>query len=197
MKRFGLDFDNTIACYDTAFHAVAAAQGLLSPAPVLSKRDVKQIVVRGHGEDAWTRLQGFVYGPEIQQARPFPGVLAFLSEVTSQGGEVAVISHKTRYPVIGEAWDLHSFAQRWLLEQGFFETGLKAENVFFETTRDGKLARICQLGCQVFVDDLPEVLLEPGFPENTERWLFHPEALSGPWRQFGTWGVAINWLKTA
>lgn len=194
MPVLGIDFDNTIACYDQAFHSVAAVQALVPASPPLSKREVKRAICATHGEDSWTQLQGLVYGPEIGRATPFPGFQAFTLEAISKGWTLAIISHKTRNPVLGPAWDLHACAAQWLEDQGLFEAGLDRAMVFFEATREAKLARVAALKCRVFVDDLPEVLSEPGFPEGVERWLFYPHELSGPWRRFENWHTAANWL---
>lgn len=194
MAVIGIDFDNTIACYDRAFHSVAAAQGLVASSPVLSKRELKQYLCQFHGEECWTRLQGQVYGPEIRQATPFPGVLDFVNRAIARGWTLAVISHKTRQPVLGEAWDLHAFAYKWLKDHGFLQAGLSSDKVFFEETRAAKLARIAQCNCDIFIDDLPEVMLEANFPTQVERWLFYPQTISGPWRQFEHWHMAAQWL---
>lgn len=195
MAILGIDFDNTIACYDQTFHSVAANQGLVARFPTLNKREVKRSVCRDHGEESWTRLQGLVYGPEIGRATPFPGFVTFAKEAISRNWTLAVISHKTRHPVLGQSWDLHACATRWLEKQGLFEAGLERANVFFETTREAKLARVSELECRIFIDDLPEVLNEPSFPGGVESWLFYPHELSGPWRRFDHWHVATAWLS--
>jgi hypothetical protein len=195
MAVLGIDFDNTIACYDQAFHAVAAAQSLVPAWPPLTKREVKQAVCETHGENSWTQLQGLVYGPEIGRATLFPGFQAFALKAVSKGWTLAVVSHKTRHPVLGPAWDLHACAAQWLEDQCIFEAGLDRAKVFFETTRAAKLARVAALECRVFVDDLPEVFSEASFPEGVERWLFYPHELPGPWRRFEHWPTATAWLS--
>ena len=47
--------------------------------------------------------------------------------------------------------------------------------MFFELTGDAKVARVTGLGCQMFVDDLPEILARPGFPVGMRRVLFDPD----------------------
>lgn len=193
VRRIGLDFDNTIACYDTAFCEVAIAQGLIAEGSDLSKSQVKNQLHLADEARKWTQLQGLVYGPEIHRAKPFPGVGEFITGARSKGWEVVVVSHKTPVPVIGERWDLHSAAMNWLSEQGFFDLGLDRENVYFEPTRETKIRRLTNLACQIFVDDLPEVFLEETFPANVERWLHgHQE---GPWRRFQDWTLALTWLS--
>jgi hypothetical protein len=88
-----------------------------------------------------------------------------------------IISHKTRFPFRGPAADLHRAAWDWFSHHQFFHPspiGLLPHGVYFEETKEGKLARIGSLGCTHFVDDLPEFLLEPGFPVHVERILFDP-----------------------
>jgi len=55
--------------------------------------------------------------------------------------------------------------------------GLPRANVFFELTKEAKLARIASSGVSHFVDDLPEFLAAPGFPGGVQRILFDPNNL--------------------
>jgi hypothetical protein len=50
---------------------------------------------------------------------------------------------------------------------------LAAENVWLELTKQEKIQRIAKLGCDGFIDDLPEFLSEPAFPK-IQRLLFDP-----------------------
>ena len=45
-------------------------------------------------------------------------------------------------------------------------------DAFFEITKENKISRIFQLNCDVFIDDLPEILTMPGFPDKTHKILF-------------------------
>ena len=160
MKILGVDFDNTLACYDSAFFEVALSLGLAPAGAVLTKQQVKAHL-HGQGRyDDWTRLQGLVYGPDVGRAHPFPHALATLQQLRRAGWRVYIVSHKTRYPVIGERHDLHRAAAQWLLDNGFSEV----DGTFFEETRAAKIRRIADLGCQAFVDDLPEVFADEHFP---------------------------------
>ena len=47
--------------------------------------------------------------------------------------------------------------------------------VFFELTKEEKVARAAGLRCEIFIDDLPEILTMPGFPDGMLRILFDPE----------------------
>ena len=172
-----MDFDNTIVCYDQLFHRVAVEQGLIPPEVPASKGQVRDYLRRCGQEDAWTRLQGYVYGARMQEAPPFPGVLEFFTRCKQRGVTVCIISHKTRYPYLGPKYDLHQAAREWLESHGFFDPtriGLSQDQAYFEVTKQAKLARIARVGCTHFIDDLPEFLAEPEFPAGVERILYDP-----------------------
>jgi hypothetical protein len=175
--RIGLDFDNTIVCYDPLFHQVALEADLIPPGLPVDKVAVRDHLRRSNKEDLWTEMQGHVYGARMAEAAMFPGVLAFLRWAKAAGCALFIISHKTRHPFHGPRHDLHQAARAWV-EQRLIENGaslIPPEHVFFELTKEEKLKRIAACGCDAFVDDLPEILLATGFPDGTDRLLFDPE----------------------
>ena len=178
--HFGIDFDNTIVCYDALFHRVCVEKGLIPPEIPVNKSDVRNYLRRIGNEDAWTEMQGYVYGARMSEAAPYPGVLEFFAACCKAGKPVSIISHKTRRPFLGPQYALHQAARDWLELQGFFDPariGLPRENVFFELTKEAKLARIAAAAVSHFVDDLPEFLAARGFPCGVERILFDPNEL--------------------
>ena len=71
--RIGIDFDNTIICYDKVFAAVARQRGLVPEGWVGLKTEVRNLLrSRAGGELAWQGLQGFVYGKGIGGAEIYP-----------------------------------------------------------------------------------------------------------------------------
>jgi len=50
------------------------------------------------------------------------------------------------------------------------------DQVFFELTKEDKIGRVAGIGCDYFIDDLPEILLAPAFPRETAGILFDPES---------------------
>ena len=203
--RIGIDFDNTIACYRTAFHRAAAARGLVPAEPILAKNQVRDHLRRLGREHEWTELQGYVYGPGMAEVEVFPGVVNCLKGLLASGAAVFIISHRTRTPYGGPAFDLHAAAHSWLERHGFLGPArdggtprlLPRENVFFELTLRDKLRRIAMQGCTHFVDDLVELLEEPEFPEGPERILFDPEEahVGGPFHRVGSWAELQSWLN--
>jgi hypothetical protein len=173
--HIGVDFDNTIVCYDALFHKVAREKHLIPADVPVNKSEVRNYLRRAGKEDAWTEMQGYVYGARMAEATPYPGALDFLHACRAAGVPISIISHKTKHPFLGEKYDLHAAATNWLEQQGFFDPariGLPRENVFFELTKETKLERIGRCGCTHFIDDLPEFLAEPAFPTTALRMLF-------------------------
>lgn len=193
----GVDFDNTLVSYDALFHRLALEQCLIEDDLPVDKRAVRNRVRRSaEGDLAWQRLQAEAYGPGIGQARLIPGVAEFLRACRQAGRVVHVISHKTRYAGQDRTGtDLRQAALGWMREHGLFDAegmGLVRERVHFEPTRQDKVARIRQLGCAVFIDDLPETFREPGFPKAVDRILFCPGQPSEAWPDLK---VARDWRE--
>ncbi len=170
----GVDFDNTLVCYEEIFPRAAADLGL-TPSGLRGKTAVRDHLQAQDRNDDWTRLQGVVYGARIGEAAPFPGAVAFLSRCRARDIPVAIISHKSRLPALGDPHDLHAAARRWLEENGV------PDPASFHPTRAAKIAAIAAAGCTHFIDDLPEVFAEPAFPAGTARFLFDPADAHPGW----------------
>src|SRR6185369_621345 len=163
--RIGIDFDNTIACYDGVFHAAAIERALI-PADLPDDKNSVRDYLNGQGRnDEFTELQGYVYGSRMDLASVYPGFQDFVRAARAAGHEVSIVSHKTRFPILGERHDMHLAARNFLEQRGLAGAGpqcVASDNVFFELTKEAKVARIAALGCQVFIDDLPEIFSLPG-----------------------------------
>ena len=194
--RIGIDFDNTIVSYDTLFYKVAVNQALVPADLPKSKLAVRDYLRKIDNESAWTELQGYVYGTKMGDAEAYPLVVEFVKFARDKGISIAIVSHKTKYPFIGPKYNLHEAARGWIentLKDG--DTNLvEPDNVYFELTKEKKIARIVDIGCDYFIDDLPEILWMPGFPKNLKRILFDPEEIHDTDRLYtklGSWR-AIN-----
>ena len=190
----GLDFDNTIIAYDAVFRRAAAERGLVPAGFVGTKQQIRDAIrLLPEGERQWQALQGHVYGSGIGEAALFDGVDRFLGRCRREGVAVCVVSHKTQFGHFDPARvDLRQAALDWMARQRFFDRdgfGLARSDIHFETTRAEKLARIAALRCRVFIDDLDEVLGDPGFPPGPERLLFNAaaEPRARPYPAFSSW----------
>lgn len=171
----GLDLDNTIVCYDKCFHVLAQGECSMPSNVSASKSSVRQFFRDSEREKDWTALQGIAYGRGMKEATPFPGAFEFVRNALSQGVRVNIISHRTKHPIVGDKTDLHASALDWLRREGFIGNGaLSEDDVFFETCKDAKLDRIASQQCDVFLDDLPEILNAHCFPASCQGWLFNP-----------------------
>ena len=75
-----------------------------------------------------------MYGLRILEAKPAQGMIEALKEIKGEGIQIVLISHKTRTPYKGPAYDLRDGARKWLKMHGFFEkwTGLDMNQVILE-----------------------------------------------------------------
>jgi len=176
--KIGLDFDNTIARYDRVFVEAARGDGLIPDEyEYCGKTALKgDLLAMPNGERLWMRLQGQVYGRYMCKAEAMSGFLEFLLRCRLRGVEVFIVSHKTEFGHFDEACiSLRDAATQWMESKGFFDKaslGLEKDNVFYCATREEKVARIAGLDLDCFVDDLPEVFAEKGFPASVEKILF-------------------------
>src|ERR1700758_4502478 len=175
--RIGIDFDNTIARYDGVFHAAALERGLI-PANLASDKNAVRDYLNSNGRaDEFTELQGYVYGTRMDLASPSPGLAEFVATARKAGHDLFIVSHKTRHPILGQRHDLHAAARGFLVERGLVGADhrqIDPDNVSFELTKEAKIARIAMLGCEAFIDDLPELFASPDFPGSARRILFDP-----------------------
>ncbi len=181
--RIGVDLDNTLVCYDEVFWKLATEREWIAPDVPRSKELVRDELRRLGRESDWTLLQGEVYGPRMNEATPFPNAWEALRTFRERGWSVFVVSHRTRVPFAGPSFDLHAAARDWLAWHGFLEepkTGLCQGGVHLETTKQEKMARIGSLKLNWFIDDLPELLLEPDFPASVRKMLFDPHCHRPP-----------------
>jgi hypothetical protein len=172
--RIGIDFDNTIVSYDALFHRAAVERGLIPVSVPANKISVREYLRERDSEDQWTELQGYVYGARMSDAAAYPGAIEFLTWARERDMQPVIVSHKTRHPFLGERYDLHEAARRWVQEILIERSPrlIDAEAVYFELTKQEKIQRIAALQLDYFIDDLPEILLADGFPAGTTRILF-------------------------
>ncbi len=178
-RTIGIDFDNTIVSYDELIYRAALDRGLIGDPADQTKRAVRDRVRQlPGGEVEWQKLQAFVYGPLMQQALITEGAEEFIRCCRDSGMTVVIVSHKTEYANYDETrTNLRIAALDWMAAHGFFERdglALSRSGVYFESTRADKIARIRNVGCSHFIDDLEEVFLEPSFPPDVHKILYAP-----------------------
>jgi len=178
--RIGLDFDNTIVCYDEAISILANKLFELPSEVPRTKVGVRNFLrAAGRGEE-WSAFQGELYGPGMCLAQPFDGAIDTMHQLEADGHDLVIVSHRSLRPYAGKPHDLHAAALGWVSQHlqtaGLFTNrsliGDNSGSVHFLESQEKKLAKIAELRCELFLDDLPEVIHSPGFPAATIGILF-------------------------
>lgn len=197
--RIGIDFDNTIICYDEVFAAAARQRGLVPDGWNGLKRELRDYLrAKPGGELAWQGLQGWVYGKGIKDAAIFAGMPEFLAACGLAGAAVYIVSHKTQYGhQAPDRTDLRVAALDWMRRSGLIgseDSALSLDRIYFEDTLAAKVDRLARLDLDVFIDDLVEVFEQPHFPQRTRAILFaSPDASrDGRHRSAASWAEIQN-----
>jgi hypothetical protein len=170
----GFDFDNTIINYTNSFKKLCQKKNLVPNNIKKNKNSIRNYLRKKNIENEWTVLQGEVYGKYIMNAEIYKGVLKAILYLSKKNFEVKIISHKTKYPYIGEKINLRLLAMKWLAKNLLKRTDIRIDkkNIFFEDTIENKIKRIKEERCDIYIDDLPEVLSL--LPSKTKKILFSP-----------------------
>ena len=196
----GIDFDNTIACYDELMYRTAVAWGLIDAGHRRDKTAVRNSLrLLPDGESQWRRLQTHAYGEGMQEAVLMDGFLDFLVFCCERKIPVWIVSHKTKFNNFGPPTvNLRRAALNWMSKQGLFNTaltGLSQTRVYFEGTREEKISRIGSLPLSHFIDDLEDTFLAPSFPPQIGKIHYLPHAtmtvVPGALRA-GSWQLALE-----
>ncbi len=178
--HIGIDFDNTIAGYETMIRSFACENDWIEASKLGGKRSLRDGIRQlPGGEQKWMILQAEIYGPRMGEAELIDGVDHFLRACLDKGEKVSIISHKTTYANASKGGvDLRKAALAWMERKEFFTDsgfGLDTNNVHFADTRREKCQMIGALGCNIFIDDLYEVFADLNFPQNVKKILFETE----------------------
>ena len=114
--RIGLDFDNTIVCYDNAIKLLSEQLFELPDDVSRTKIGLRDYLRREGRESEWTAFQGQLYGPGMIYAEPFADAISTMHQLEDQGHELFIVSHRSKWPYAGRRYDLHGAAQNWISE---------------------------------------------------------------------------------
>ncbi|CBN55129.1 MULTISPECIES: hypothetical protein [Kamptonema] len=178
-RIIGVDFDNTIVTYDDLMYKIAVEKGWISSEVSKSKKQIRDTIRQlPDGEIEWQKLQAIAYGSQMDEARLIDGVKEFFNLCKQHKIQTYIVSHKTEYANYDETQtNLRTAAIKWMGKNNFFSSiglGLSQEQVFFASTRIGKIDKIKKLKCTDFIDDLEETFIEESFPESVNKILYAP-----------------------
>lgn len=171
----GFDFDNTIINYSDTFKILARKKKLIPQNLSGDKVIIRNYLRDKNLEDKWTALQGEVYGKSIMRAKIYDGVQDTFEYLLKNKYKIKIISHKTKYPFIGKKINLRISALKWIeknLLKKITKSNFSISDIFFENTIEEKIAKVQELKCDIFIDDLPEVLNL--LPKKIKKILFSP-----------------------
>ncbi|QNJ27831.1 hypothetical protein [Synechococcus sp. A15-24] len=180
MELIGLDFDNTLVRYDKLFHQLAVEKGLITQSMKCCKTTIRDYLRSQEKDYEFTILQAEVYGNKIRDAEPSKDMIDALIHLKKDSRKLVIISHKTEYPYKGPRLNLRTSAMKWLEKNRFFDKdgiGMSIKDVYFEDTKEKKAARIHNLGCNYYIDDLVEILTM--INKDVKKILYEPKEESG------------------
>ena len=176
--KIGVDLDNTLVNYDSAFLAAADYLQIRLPLSVRLKSQIQEFVrSQPGGEIVWQRLQGLAYGRTVpRHAKLYPGVKRFLWRCRELGHSVVIVSHKTKYGHQDlEKVPLREVASAFLIANGIIgDQDRLVDNVTYHNTYEEKISFIKKHEFDWFVDDLIEVISDLSGMDGLNRILFSP-----------------------
>jgi len=193
----GVDFDNTVISYDDILSKLAQERGLAVSFPS-SKKTLRDLLRQlPNGEIEWQKLQAIMYGPRIGEAKLISHVGEFFRRCRMNNINIYIVSHKSEYAAQDtEGINLRTAALKWMRENHFFSRdglGLNKKSIYFCNSRQEKIEKIKQLGCNYFIDDLEETFLEEDLPLTFQGILYAP---AGDHSQaIGKLMIATDWKE--
>lgn len=194
MAIIGIDLDNTVICYEQIFDGYLQDLAITRLEGYSLKDSLKTaLIAADKSEYRWQKIQGEVYGERMHSAVLFPGFMRFLLTAITRGDKLIFISHKTKFGHHDQKKiNLREVANDWLEKNIFLELSDSScflnERVIYADTREEKIDAIKRMNCDIFIDDLPEVLFDKKFPVEVKKLLFSSNAVSNINQSiFSTW----------
>ncbi|MDA8992608.1 hypothetical protein N9F75_02115 [Candidatus Pelagibacter ubique] len=171
----GFDFDNTLIDYTNSFKKLVKKKKLVPEKFNKNKIAIRNYLREKNLENKWTILQGEIYGNAIMDAEIYDGVKNTFQYILQNNIKIKIVSHKTQYPYMGRKVDLRLSALKWIeknILNQISNTNFSKSDIFFENTINDKIKKIQELCCDIYVDDLPEILNL--LPNKIQKILFSP-----------------------
>ena len=106
----GVDLDNTIINYESVFkHILNETVSIKDSYKQTLKKKLQSVSL-----NTWTKIQGEVYGKYIYKAKLSNNFQNFLDFTKKNSLKVIIVSHKTKFPIIGKRINLHNTALNFL-----------------------------------------------------------------------------------
>lgn len=156
--KIGIDLDNTILDYSDAFSLAARNLKGLENIESLGKTEVKSLVIRSHGEEAWTALQGHVYSSVPLGVKVFEGFEPLLNSLNASGHTVSYMSHKSEKPISGPSVNLREPVTNFLYSKKLLGQTMRGLSLHYFETKQEKIEAVNVEYFDYFIDDLLEIV---------------------------------------
>ncbi len=180
--KIGIDLDNTIIDYDLVFLEATKLQGIVVPETIVGKLAIREYLkTLPNGELVWQQAQGLAYGKLLlQHAKLFSGVKRFLWRCLARGHHIEIVSHKTQFGHGDkEKIPLREVATEFLTQNDLLsDLAPMIASVNFAETKSEKIEIIENKHFDIFIDDLPEILMSLKGDNQLKTYLFDPAGLS-------------------
>lgn len=171
----GVDFDNTLVDYTKAIKIGSKSVFGITSGENETKLSIKAKIRSEFGENAWTQFQGDLYTKYIYDAQIDQNAMLLIKDLLiDPNNSVEIVSHKTKYPIIGPKIDMRVIAKDFLRKTSLALLGQDLDiPITFSDTLEDKIAYINERPFDVFVDDLQEVIEKLSTPN---KILFVPSS---------------------
>lgn len=168
--RFGFDLDNTLIDYSASVQKYCQINNLKN---CVNIGELRQLLRKSNvSNNEWQIAQCWLYTTGLNYANFSEGALDFIYHLYKKNIGIYIVSHKTEFtPNFCERKNLRHLAFTWLKNSEIINVLPDLKNLYFEDSRQEKIAQINRLSLDYFVDDLFEVLDDPNLSKNIIKFL--------------------------
>ena len=157
---------------------------------MIEKGEIKNYLINNNLYNEWVSLQGEVYSKYVSMGKINNFFIPVLKKLLNKY-ELHIISHKTKYPVIGQKINLRFKALEWIEKNIIQKVNFNKDNIHFASTQNAKIQLIKSKKCNIFIDDLEDILINEKFPKNCKKILFNDQIKQKKKEIY----LASNWKK--
>ena len=168
--RFGFDLDNTLIDYSASVLKYCQINNLKKCDNI---GELRQLLRKSNiNNNAWQVAQCWLYTTGLEYANFSEGAIDLIHHLHKKNIDIYIVSHKTEFtPNFCERKNLRHLALTWLKNSEIVNVLPDFKNLYFEGTRQEKIAQINRLNLDYFVDDLFEVLNDPNLAKSISKYL--------------------------
>ena len=169
MIKIGVDLDNTIIDYKSAFIKINNQLKLNIPLGKINKDKIKKKIIRKFSIQYWTYIQEEIYGKMIHKIKPNCDLKNFILYFKNTKYNLTILSHKTKISTFSKKYFLRKEALKWIKKKIPY---YNFEVRFFETIQE-KINFINNKDFSYHIDDLDKIFDHKNFDNKCKRIYFN------------------------